>query len=90
MALIVKRLWKMPEFLCDVKLWFEGKPARRTGEPSQKEGEGQAVLRGPRFGYVSSDVMERPPGPISICQCGKTLLLVLVGVVSQCSGAQIV
>lgn len=46
MALIVERVMEMPEFLCDVKLWFEGKLARIRGPGSQvrKEGEGQAVL----------------------------------------------
>lgn len=46
MALIVEHVMEMPEFLCDLKLWFEGKPARIRGPGSQvrKKGEGQAVL----------------------------------------------
>lgn len=46
MALIVEPVMEVPKFLCDVKLWFEGKPARIRGPGSQdrKKGEGQAVL----------------------------------------------
>lgn len=64
MALIVKRVMEMPEFLCDVKLWFEGKPARIRGPGSQvrKKGEGQAVLRVQDLGMYPQ-MMERPPGP---------------------------
>ena len=46
MALIVEHVMEIPEFLGDLKLWFEGKPARIRGPGSQvrKKGEGQAVL----------------------------------------------